>query len=234
MGFLNRRKKPPERTPGGSEIIRSTSKQPQEMFGFTEQDTSPYCELRERVYADLIGPYDTVSHEIMPMVPHIDVYIHPPTDKRPFYTLASGGMSDLPMQIPPHVDRSYARREIILYCETPEEDYINMVRYFARFPFRYSTWLGHGHTIPNGDPPAPIFEDSAMVAVILLATIVHPDNQLATYVTFEGDPVEFLWPVPITQAEVSYKLEHGTNSLLDKFDQYNHPIVLRRTRQSYC
>jgi hypothetical protein len=108
-----------------------------------------------------------------------------------------------------------------------------MVRFFARFPFKYSTWLGHGHTVPNGDPPAPIFDNSELVAAFLSYTIVRPDNQLADKVVLDGDPVHFLWLVPITQAELDHKLNQGYHALLDVFDEANHPIVLDRQRASY-
>src|SRR5262245_43107048 len=140
MSFLDRFKKKPERTLGGSEIIRSTAKSPQEMIGIPEVDTTPFVLLRERVYSDFFVPYATVRHQSIHMRPQIVVYVHPPTNILRFYTLFSGGMSDLPMHIPPHIDQSYALREMVLYCDTPDEMYIRLVRHFARFPFQNSTW----------------------------------------------------------------------------------------------
>ena len=60
------------------------------MMGFPEQDPSAFCALREKVYEEFFGPPETVSHELLPLVPHIDVFVYPPGHaNRPFYTLAA-------------------------------------------------------------------------------------------------------------------------------------------------
>ncbi len=223
-----------ERTPGGSQIVRSTPKSPQEQLGFPEEDTTGFRQLRDRVYKEFFGEPESVSHEILPFVPHIDVCIYPPGHAgRPSYTLATSGMSDAPMTLDNGMERSHARREIILYCDAPDEEYVSMVRFFAHFPFEHSTWLGHGHTVPNGDPPAPMFDGSELVAALLIDTIVRPDNGLAEKVIIDGDPVQFLWIVPITQAELDYALHRGVDALLDIFDDIRHPPVLNPRRASY-
>jgi hypothetical protein len=223
-----------DRTPGGSSVPRPTPKHPRDMMGFAVQNTAAFAELREQVYEEFFGTEATVSHEVLPMTPHIDVYIYPPGHAgRPFYTLVSSGMSDMPMEIEEGVDRSCRRREIILYCEAPEEEYIDMVRFFARFPFRYSTWLGAGHTVPNGDPPEPMFENSELVAVVLTGPVVRSDSELADKLVLDGDPVQFLWPIPITGAELDLKLKRGYNALMDRFNEVKHPVILNPHRISY-
>jgi hypothetical protein len=234
MGIRNWFGKKKDTTPDGSPILRSTPKDLRDMLGVPAQDTAAFAEQREQVYRELFGAGATVSHEVLSMVPHIDVWIYPPGHAgRPFYTLVSSGMSDLPMELPEGVDRSYRRREIILYCDAPEEAYIGLVRYFARFPHQYSTWLGPGHTVPNGDPPAPMYEGSELVAVLLADTVVRPDGELAGKLVLDGDPVHVLWPVPITQAELELKLKRGYGALLDLFDEAHHPVVLNPRRASY-
>ncbi len=204
------------------------------MMGFAVQNTADFAELREQVYQELFGTAAKISHEVFPLIPHIDVCIYPPGHAgRAFYTLVSSGMSDLPMELEEGVDRAYRRREIILYCETPEEEYVDMVRFFGRFPFRYSTWLGAGHTIPNGDPPQPMFENSELIAVVLTDTVVRSDSELSDKLVLGGDPVEFLWPIPITQAELDLKLSRGYGALMDIFNEVEHPIVLNPRRASY-
>jgi len=206
-------------------------KRKQDTAAFPEQG---YAELRERVYREFFGKSQGVSTEMWPFLPRIDVFIYPPTRVgRTWYTLASSGMSDKPMTLVEGVDRSSARREIVLYCETPDEEYINMVREFAHFPHQKSTWLGPGQIVPNGDPPAPLFENSQLCAVLLMESVVNPDRQLATKVVLDGDPVDFLWIVPITQAEVDYKLKNGFDAMMDLFDKVKHSIVLDPGRVSY-
>ena len=87
--------------------------------------------------------------------------------------------------------------------------------------------------MPFGDPPKPIFPGSQLTAVLFIQTIVSSDNNLADQLVLEGDPVHFLWVVPITAAELEYKLEHGTDALLDLFQEVQHPFVLEEKRGSY-
>ena len=193
-----------------------------------------HAQLREAVYDELFGECESISHEIIPLIPHIDVYIYKPGYAgREFYTLVSSGMSDESMLLPDEVDSALARREIILYCEKPLPEYIKLVRFFARYPSKYETWLGHGHTMPNGSPATPLFENSVLVGCVLSYTIVSPDNQVSEKLIIEGYPVEFLWVIPLTEAEIAHKLKYGFESLLDVFDEVNHPIILDPHRKSY-
>lgn len=189
---------------------------------------------REEVYKKLFGNNFKVSHELVVMHPHIDVYLYPPRRPgRPFYTLVTGGMSNLPMQIPKGADRSYARREIIMYCEKPDDDLIGLVRYYAHYPFDNATWLGDWHTVPNGSKYEPIFENSALCGALFIHPILVSDRNLGEKLVFQGEPVEFLWLVPITKAEMSLAMEKGTAALLDVFEARHHPLVLDRQRASY-
>jgi hypothetical protein len=193
-----------------------------------------FSNKRDEVYTKLFGKAENVSHELAVMFPHIDVYIYPPRRSgRPFYTLVTGGMSDIPMQLPEDADRSYARREIILYCEKPDDDLIGLVRYFAHYPFDYATWLGDGHTVPNGSKYEPIFENSALCGALFIDTILVSDRNLGAKLAFQGEPVEFLWLVPITKAEMSLAEKKGTTALLDVFEARHHPLVLDKRRVSY-
>ena len=206
----------------------------QEMGDTTIDELEAFSKLREKAYHKLFGSDYQVSHELEIKMPHIDVYICPPRKEgRPFYTLVSGGMSDFPMQLEEGVDHSYARREIILYCDKPDDELIGFVRFFAHFPFEFSTWLGSGHTVPNGAPPKPLFENSILTGTYFMNTLLVSDRKLGEKLVFCGEPVEFLWAIPITQAEMDLKLEKGADALLDLFEQHKHPLVLDRYRSSY-
>src|ERR1700731_4081659 len=68
-------------------------------IGFTP--AAGHSEAREEVYGRLLGEASSVSHEVLPLVPHIDVYTYDTTsNKRGFCTLVTGGMSDLEMSLP--------------------------------------------------------------------------------------------------------------------------------------
>ncbi len=75
---------------------------------------------------------------------------------RDVYTLVTSGMSDLEMSVPAGV-KAPRRCELILYCSEPKPEYIETMRFLAHFPHNQKTWIGSGHTVPNGNPPrAPL------------------------------------------------------------------------------
>ncbi len=197
-------------------------------------DLEKFSNLRETAYCQLFGSDFKASHEFEIKMPHIYVYIFPPRKEgRPFYTLVSGGMSDFPMRLPIGVDQFYARREIILYCDTPDDDLINLVRFFAHYPFQNATWLGPGHTVPNGVLSRPLFENSTLTGTYFMETILESDRHLGETLVFQGAPVQFLWMVPITRAEMNLKVKKGADALMDLFEQHKHPLVLNKHRTSY-
>jgi len=236
-----RRRREPEnddedRTPGGSKLYEYEG----DMFsdsriGFSEEDTFGYAEQREQAYASLFGESGTVLHEVLPLVPHIDVYSYKPGHaNRDFWTLATSGMSDLAMTLPEDVGRDYARVELVFYCDEPKDCYTGLLRTMAHFPHDHETWLGPGHTMANGNPPSPIFQDTpGLDCFLFMPAILSPDDALANLVTLDGDPLNFLWLVPITSAECDLRLQRGMDALYDLFDQVRHPHVFTGNRRSY-
>ena len=224
-----------EVTPGGSTVYHyGRDAAPHPPPGFSAEPTGERMEEREAVYEALFGPCANVSHELIPFAPHVDVYVYEPGHEgRDFYTLATGGMSDLPMTVPDGVGPEHRRSEIIFYCREPEDTFIEWLRFLAHFPHNNQTWLGEGHTMPNGQPPQPIYPGSALDTMLLMDTIVSPDDTLGERLRIDGDPVRFLWLVPITTPECDLKLAKGMEALLDVFDRREHPVVFDPTRRSY-
>jgi len=125
------------------------------------------------------------------------------------------------------------RVELIFYCAGPQQQYIDTMRWLAHFPHNQRTWIGSGHTIPNGDPPAPFWGSDTLDTVLLMPTIVKNDAALPEELRLDGDPVAFLWVVPLTSAECKLKLEKGFAAILDLFAQHRHPHVFDPKRRSY-
>jgi len=48
-----------------------------------------------------------------------------------------------------------------------------------------------------------------------------------------GEPVHFLWLVPLTTPECNLKLAQGFGALLDLFELNHHPYVYDPNRRSY-
>lgn len=232
----SRKRKPEgEVSEGGSKILRHGGNEfnkPQ--FGVPDEASVEFAEKREAAYDNLFGKSAHVWHELLPLVPHIDVYRFPPGFKgRDYYTLATSGMSNFRMKLPPGIDIKYARAELIFYCTEPKDDYAELLRRIAHFPHDNNTWLGPGHTMPNGTPPAPVFGSAALDSFMFIPTIVSPDKDLPNKIKLDADPVSFLWVVPITTAECELKLRKGTSAILDLFNRFEHPFVFSGDRRSY-
>jgi hypothetical protein len=227
-------KKEPKTSPGGSVIVRHPDKDfMKPRLGLSPEPTDAYVKLREEVYARMFGECAGVSHELIPQVPHIDVYTYfrLGRDGGRSFVLVTGGMSDAPMNTPPGSD--FPRRaELIVYCTDPKPEYVETLRMLAHFPHNQRTWLGIGHTIPNGNPPAPFWGSSVLDTILLIPTIVQRDAALPEQLQIGGEPVHFLWVVPLTTPECQLKLEKGVEAIFDLFNQHRHPHVYNPSRAS--
>jgi hypothetical protein len=224
-----------ETSPGGS-TIRRYARWMMPKIGVPDEPTEEYAKQREAVYSELFGEAVNVYHELVPMVPHIDVFTyHRELDGKQTTVLVTGGMSDVRMRLPLGIDSSQAspRAELIFYCDGEAAEYLPVMRSLARFPHDNKTWIYFGHTIPNGNPPAPFWGSSILDTVLLMPTIVKRDSELPERLQLGGDPVNFLWVVPLSPAECQLKLEKGFHAILDLFGRHKHPYVYNPARQSY-
>ncbi len=219
---------------GGSRLIKyGDGETPKPELGFLEESTLANTEDRERIYSELLGDSDTVFHELLPLIPHIDVYRFPPNGKRDFFTFVTGGMSDLPMHALPELGTDYRRAELVFYSTENRDDYAELLRRMAHFVHDNNTWLHWGHTMPNGQPPEPLFNTNNLDTLFFMPTIVNPDSTLGGKLRIESEPVNLLWCVPITTAECQLKLDAGTDALYDLFDANEHPFAFAGDRKSY-
>lgn len=205
------------------------------MIGVQVEFDEKLHDSREELFDELFGECESVSHEVLPMLPHIDVFIYKPGYQgREFYTLVSSGMSDMAMTLPDNVSNDYNRAEIVMYVSEPKDEYVNLIRHYARYPHKYETYFAHSHTIPNGQPAEPFFSNSILDTIAFIPTIVSPDNKF-TDLLFKksGVSVQLLHLTPITTPECEYKLENGTDELYGLFDDKNHSFILDESRASY-
>jgi hypothetical protein len=219
---------------GGSRLSKyGGGETPKPQIGFLEESTLKNTEDRERVYAELFGESDTVLHELLPLIPHIDVYRFPPKGNRDFFTFVTGGMSDLPMNAPPELGADCRRAELVFYSAENRDAYPELLRRLAHFVHDNNTWLHWGHTMPNGQPPEPLFDTNNLDTLFFMPSIVNPDSTLGDQLRLESEPVNLIWCVPITTAECQLKLDAGTNALYDLFDANKHPFAFAGDRESY-
>jgi hypothetical protein len=191
-----------------------------------------------------IGPIESVFHEIVSEFAHIDVHWVPPNPKRKFHTLISSGMSDSPMNLPEGVDApEFAELHITLPAEwsisqhafQEEANYwpIRLLKTLARFPSVHQTWLGYGHSLPNGDPPEPYDGSTELSGAVILLSPSVPEG-FRVLRSGSGEEIFFLAVVPVHQDEMDYKLRRGVESLTDRFDAKGVSDLIDPGRESAC
>ncbi|HEU4603668.1 MAG TPA: suppressor of fused domain protein [Steroidobacteraceae bacterium] len=176
-----------------------------------------------------LGKIETVFHEILSDTVHIDVHFVKATPEFPFVRLVTSGMSDLPMATPPEAE---VPRFLELMMTLPadwkleqkafedERWYwpIRLLKFLARLPHKHSTWLGWGHTVPNGDPAQPYAPNTKLSGAIILPPVTVSDS-FRTLQINSDKVIHFLSVVPLYSEEMTLKLRDGTDRLLDKFDK---------------
>jgi len=227
---------PTEQSPGGSAIHRYTSGEwAKPRIGVPDESSCQLAAAREEVYKNLFGAAQSIYHEIVPLVPHIDVHTYARTiQQRSVFVLVTSGMSDLPMRLPAAAGGAAPRRvELIFYCAEPKKEYLETLRWVARFPHDQKTWLSFGHTLPNGNPPAPLWGSNILDTLLFMPTIVQHDQRLPKELVLADDPVHFLWVVPLSTPECNLKLKKGFDAILGLFGKNRHPFVFDPDRKSY-
>lgn len=187
-------------------------------------------EISAHIQAHL-GPIESVFHEIVSDLVHIDVHWVPPNEANPFHRLVTSGMSDLPMQVPTELD---GLKHLELMVTLPpdwrveQEAFqdeawywpVRLLKTLARFPHKYRTWLGWGHSMPNGDPAEPYAANTGLCGAILLPAVTAPEEFAALDIDSEKR-IHFLAVVPLYREEMELKLRKGSDALLEKFGAHD-------------
>jgi hypothetical protein len=226
-----------EITPGGSAVFRHRAK---------ARDLEPAAGEPGRIrdiedhIARHVGEVETVYHEIVSDLVHLDVAMVPATPERPFQTLVTMGMSERPMRLPDQMRKAgvAARAELVVLlppewpATDPEHHWpLGTLKFIARATHQYDTWLGVWHTIPNGDPPRPYAADTALAGAMVAPSIRLP-QEFGTLARRNGETIAFMAVVYLTADEVTYKLEHGAESLFALLDAAGASELLDASRPS--
>lgn len=232
---------PVEESPGGSRIYRH---QPRERdFEMAIGDSEAIEAISDHIERH-VGEVAGVFHELLSDLVHVDVHMVEATRERPIHTLITSGMSDRPMIVPPEAaELEYAELMIYLPPEWPltqeafedEANYwpVRLLKTLARLPHEYDTWLGEGHTVPNGDPPEPYADNTKLVCALLTPPILEEED----FWLLETSPekiIRFYAIVPLYQEEMDFKLRKGTDALLDRFQQQDVSPVVDVARPNVC
>ena len=200
------------------------------------------AEAIERHIAEHFGPVSSVLHEFVSHLVSLHVHVVGPTPGRPFQTLITSGMSDLPMTVPDGLS-PFAELMICLPPDWPLTDEavrdpstgwpIDTLKAVARLPPQYGTWIGEWHSVPNGDPPVSFTWGTAFAGVVVTPMITVGEEARVIRVA-DGTEINLLAVVPLHPEELAVKVQHGTDALVEVLDRGGISEVLDPARQSYA
>lgn len=184
------------------------------------------------------GSFENVFHEVTSSGIPVDICIIPPNESRMFYTLVTMGMGVHRMALPESLkDSSLNRAELLITLppdwkieDSDEKWYwpIRWLKILARLPGEINTWLGWGHTIPNGEP----FAENTMLSNILLLDPYPGQSSMICHLP-NGETVNFYQLFPLYEEETDYKKEHDTQKLLNLFSR-KASHILDIHRENFC
>ena len=235
-----------EVSPGGSTIYRYKE---QEDHGFRPPEAYAVHmeEIQEHFEKIFPGRKSTVYHETLSDLVHVDLHVLWPQKDSDFFVLYTTGMSDMPMYLPEELDDREDLKYSELYMFLPGDWYlgnpnktdekltydsvwpIQILRFLARFPHEYKTWLGWGHSIPNGPDYAPISDTVPFGGAVLSALDPVPPLKAK-----DGKPINFFFVIPAYKEEIEYKLKYGMEGLDERFGENKLPVILDIRRPNYC
>lgn len=96
-------------------------------------------------------------------------------------------------------------------------------------PHKYKTWLGFGHSIPNGDPAEPYAANTKLCGAIVLPSITVP-GEFHTLRIDDQKEITFYSVVPLYAEEMNLKLRSGTDELLERFSKKDITDIISVTR----
>lgn len=238
-----------ETSPGGSHIHRYED--------HVEKGFEPASGDGENIVAisdhieKYIGKIESVFHEIISDKVHIDIHWVKPSARYPFHKLITSGMSDMPMNVPKGYEhlryaelcillpvdwkleaRSYALMEEVF---SDERNYwpVRWLKNIARFPHEFNTWIGAYHTMPNGQDADPFADNTELGCMFIYPSIMLP-QEFSTLSVSENKLINFYSLYPIYKEEMNYKLEKGSEALLDKFENNNVSEIVNVSRANTC
>jgi hypothetical protein len=201
----------------------------------------PECYAEEEINAleayivKYFGKFENVFHEIVSPDIHVDIAIIPPSAERNYYTLVTMGMGAHRMNVPEELSEYELERAEMMICLPPdwdinnnaEESYwpLRWLKIMARLPIEQDTWLGFGHTVPNGEG----FADNTDLCCMIVSYPTQIDDDTPFCEMPDGSQVIFYQLIPIYETEMNYKIEHDAESLFEKItDEMMQVVNIKR------
>jgi Suppressor of fused protein (SUFU) len=202
-----------------------------------------------------IGPASRVFHEMVSTSVHLDMHLVPPTNQpatpeHPFgtshYTIVTSGISSRPMNVP----ENYPGPKFIelMIALPPDWKGLNAdgtfnqrvmkherywwpfrwLKKIARMPAELNTYLGIGHTIPNGEQAVPFAANTRLGCMMISPPLMSPES--VKLIVNDHVTIYFLALMPLYPEEMQLKLKSGLQSLNDRLDAANLSELIQINR----
>jgi Suppressor of fused protein (SUFU) len=152
--------------------------------------------------------------------PLVGVSERPPAGQRPYTVLSTVGMSCQRMPVIEQtgdLGKGGARIELAIATTLPSTDAARIFLWLGQYPWREATWLGDGHCVPWYHEPSTFPLGRGNEAVLFLdkpGSLLGPDVPDLSGFSSGGEPVQWLWMVPISDTERVLAAERGPASLV--------------------
>lgn len=206
-----------------------------------------YVEKIEMHFESLYpGRKTSVFHELISDTVHIDLNIMEPTEEEPFYVVYTTGMSALPMHLPEKLKKDYGHLKYgELQLQLPSEWLVGdeafkddknywpfrLLKQLARFPHKFNSYLGYGHTIPNTADYMPYADNTKLSGVVLA---LFGDDDVCSVKISDDETIMLYSVIPLYKEEMDYKLEAGIDPLFEKLDELDFPLQLVIPNRPSC
>jgi hypothetical protein len=184
----------------------------------------PHDPVADHIAAHLGAP-SLVFHETEADPVQVDIHVIEASASYPHLRLVTSGMSKRAMTVP---EGAPAYGELMMSLpadwKLDEESVkderwywpVALLRHLAHYPHQHATWLGLGHSVPNGSPAKPYTASVKFRGAILLPPVSAPEPFHS--VNVDGKDVYFHCVVPLYQEEMDLVRRKGFPELLDKFN----------------
>jgi Suppressor of fused protein (SUFU) len=165
--------------------------------------------------------------------PVVGVSERPPTPGRPYTVLSTVGMS---CQRMPVVEQfveepdQYTRIELAMATTLASTQAARVFLWLAQYPWRAVTWFGPGHSVRWYHQPSTFPLGGGNEAVLLLddpGGLVGPDVPDLSGFSFGGDPVRWLWVIPVTERERRLAKDRGSASLVNEMAAQRRSWIIK-------